>query len=409
MLTFQRWVTAARRLLKADGGRLWGISMAGVPWLAFDGDRLLATEDPGVAGFARAAAGIWSGLKPPELRAANTAIDWSGRRWATCSLPLNPDTAARLLIHEAWHAIQPLLFPGLSAAETEPGREIFDTVEGRVWLRTELTALGAALTSAGTGQRRAAAAALTFRARRYELARPEERQRETLLDITEGLAEYTAWRLTGAPSAQLAEALAAPAPASWTRAFCYRTGPAYGYLLDQLAPRWQFQVNATRDLQALLTQRVGMVADPELDATAYDIDAVRAEETTAQKRIDEIKQRFTTSMRLRIRPGRAEEMRIVFDPRQVWVNDEGTIYGSLTWSDRRGSRLAAHAGALVSSDWTEVWVPLGDAAVNHGITQGEGWKLELSGTWEICSEGGSVVIEPMSSADALSDGSTSGI
>jgi hypothetical protein len=56
----------------------------------------------------------------------------------------------------------------------------------------------------------------------------------------------------------------------------------------------------------------------------------------------------------------------------------------------------ADSGALVSLDWTEVWVPLGDAAVGHGVTQGEGWKLELPQTWQIRCEGASVVVEPPS-------------
>jgi len=397
MLEFQRFVSAARRVLKADDGRLWGVSMAGVPWLAFDGDRLLATEDPGIASFDRTGVGIWSGPKPTELGAANTTVDWAGRRWATCSLPLNPDTAVRLLVHEAWHAIQPQLLPGLSSGESGPGREIFDTVEGRVWLRAELTALSAALGSTGASQRKSAEAALAFRARRYHLARAEERERETLLDIAEGLAEYTGWRLSNGTSMQLAEALTAPAPPSWTRAFCYRTGPAYGYLLDQFAPGWQSHVNAVRDLQALLARNLGN-ADraAELEASSYDVDVIRAEEIAAQKAIDEIKQRFTTSKRLRIRPDSAEQLNVVFDPRQVWVNDEGSIYGYLTWSDGRGSSLVAETGALVCTDWTELWVPLGNATVGHGVTQGEGWQLDLSESWQIRIEGASVVLEPRS-------------
>lgn len=394
-MTFPEWVAAARGFLEEDGGRLWGISLAGVPWLAFDGDRLLATEDPGVAGFERDSAGLWSGPRPPELGVASAPVDWAGRRWATCILPLDPGSAVRVLVHEACHAIQAQLFPGLDSGEWEPGREIFDTVEGRVWLRMELAALGAALTATGARQVRAAAAALTFRDHRCRLARAGERRRETLLDYVEGLPEYTAWRLTGATAAQLAQHLAAPAPASWGRAFCYRTGPAYGYLLDELAPGWQSQVNATRDLQALLARAAGADLDPEAEAAGYGLDEVRTEEAAAQEAIDEIKRRFTTARRLRIRPGPAM-MHISFNPQRVWGHDEGTIYAPLTWFAGGGGRLVADSGALVSADWTEVWVPLGDAVVGHGVTQGDGWTLDLPETWQIRSEGPSVVVEPPS-------------
>lgn len=394
MATFGEWVGSARRLLSADGGQLWGMSLAETAWLAIDGDRLVATEDPNVAGFAPSAEGLWIGPKPPEF-VGNTAVDWVGRRWAMCVLPLDPDEALRLLVHEAWHAIQPQLLPGLDPGEMSPGQDIFDTIEGRVWLRVELSALVSALTSSAGRQRRAAAAALAFRRRRDALARREEQRRERALDLFEGLPEYTGWRLTGATSSDLADRVAAPPPVSWSRSFCYRTGPAYAYLLDDLVPNWRRQLDSVRDLQALLAPAVGDDLDPDAEAVVYGIEAIRAEETASQVAIDAIKERFATRERLRIRPGSAG-MRIGFDPRRVWGSDEGTIYGSFTWSDGLGTRLAADRGALVTSDWKEIWVPLGDARVGRGLTEGDGWTLELSPAWRAHSDGGSVLVEPAS-------------
>lgn len=362
---FAAAVEAARAALVADDGRLWGVSMADVPWLAFDGDRIWLTDDPRVEGYV-VSDGLWTGPRPTGTEASNTAVEWAGRRWASWTLPL-PKDAVRSLVHEAFHVIQPRL---MSPGETVSGSDAFDTVEGRVSLRLELEALARAL----DGDRDAPAQAVAFRDRRVET-----RDQELAQELWEGMAEYTGWRLAGASAADVAAHVRAPAPASWRRHFAYRTGPAYGFLLDQHTPDWRPRIKTTDSLHLLLE------IDGSDSTTTYDIDRIRAEEQRAQAEIDAVTGRFATDALVRIRP---QQMQIVFDPGRVYP---GSIYGGLRWSSNDSASLDA-TYAQVSFPDQEIRVPLGDATVETGTTYGDGWTLTVPPHWSIRRGGAGFIV-----------------
>ena len=108
-------VVAARSesLLVADAGRLWGVRLDTIPWLFVAGQQTYATADPQQSGFVSDGQGLWGGLLPGGIAPANTAVPWAGRTWAMVLLPLPADAVEgkRLLIHEAWHVIQPRALP----------------------------------------------------------------------------------------------------------------------------------------------------------------------------------------------------------------------------------------------------------------------------------------------------------
>jgi len=101
-------VAVARQALARDEGGTFGVRLDTLRWLAVSGSLAYASEDPGVPGFTAGASGLWSGNAPAGVAPANTSLDWAGRRWAMVVLPLPADSveAARLLIHEGWHAVQ---------------------------------------------------------------------------------------------------------------------------------------------------------------------------------------------------------------------------------------------------------------------------------------------------------------
>ncbi len=390
---------------------LWGARGDGARWIFTDGRRHVAS-DPAIDGGALAPMTL-----PPATVIANHAVEIDGRRWAMIRLPLggDEDARARLLVHEVLHTLQPEHLPSGAATEPADGGDHLDSAAGRVWLLLELRALSAALATAGEARRRALSDALVFRAERDRLATPTERARMDALDVVEGLPEYTAWRLAGASDRALADGLARAerATVSWVRAVGYWTGPAYGFLLDQLSTgAWREAVRVGARLPMLLAKAIGAPRTHDaahaaqraavwngatLQATEHARDSVRAHERAT------LRARFVTGPVLRVRP---HALRIAFDPNsQVPLGADGTLMRGLRWSDADGSLLEAPAGALVSADWAWLQLPLDGARplsrlssdgrlTERLVLQGEGWTLTLAPGWRLRAVPEGVEAEP---------------
>jgi hypothetical protein len=403
-------VAATRACEAADGGRLWKRRLDEIPFLFVVDKRMLATADPKLAGFV-AEGGLWSGALPKAMAPANTSVDWAGRRWAMVMLPLPDDDAdaIRLLIHEAWHVVQPAVLPLPPFEQNGAGSALLDGPDGRLWLQLEWRALAAALTTGGRAQAEKIRDALVFRQKRFAIATADERRRETLFDLYEGLAEYTGWKLSNGTPRQFAATILRDAPTrpSFVRSFPYFTGPAYAWLLDQRSPTWIAKLKQQPDLQTLLaaTLPADLPIDPkqaEKAGRAYAIDELRQSEAARwqkrQRRLAELRRRFVDGATLRLRP---HDLRISFDPRdQTPLGDAGTIMANLQWKSDAGGDLHAVDGALVTPDWKELRVPLGDATLSAGrltqplhLTQ-PGWTLTLPAGWHLQEQSASWLATP---------------
>jgi hypothetical protein len=323
---------------------------------------------------------VWTGPRPAGIAASNTSQEWAGRTWATVVLPLPGGQGAvvRLLVHEAFHVVQGGLFPGETNTEYADGMDLLDSAEGRTWLRMELAALGTALESTGAERFSAAADALLFHHRRLAAAHLSEASREHELELWEGLPEYTAWRLTGATSAEVAShTRSLPADRGWSRSFAYHTGPAYGFLLDALRPGWPAEAVRQRDLQALLA---GAVADAR--GEAYGLGEVRRaegeREARHRERLERLRHAYTSSPLLRLP---LNGQMISFNPHDVVPLDGGVHRGNLTWRNEDGSFLEAPAGALVTQDFSEIRLVCAERPEAPGTTSGDGWTLRLAEGW----------------------------
>jgi hypothetical protein len=357
------------------------------------------------------------------MAVANTSVTFAGRAWAMVMLPLPSDRkrAVQLLIHEAWHAAQDRVLPLARADETGAGSELLERPDGRIWLVLEWRALAAALRDQGDSQRQDVQAALAFRARRHLAAAPEERRRERLLDLSEGMAEYTAWKLGDGTAAELTALLTAEAPgaASYVRSFPYADGPAYGFLLDARAPGWTRRLRDTPDAQRLLAATLpnarDLVAALDVEAPRAQI-IERAERAAGPRGLDEIRRReetrwsahqtelarlralFVDGPTLRIRTG---ALQLSFDPRsQVSLGDAGTVMSNLRWTGEHGAELTAPSGGLVDKDWSELRVPLGGIHLTEGSLaaptswSGPGWRLALPSGWRLRRTDASWVATP---------------
>lgn len=398
-----RAVERSREAL-ADLGGLWAIDGRDVEWILTDGTTHHATQRRGGR----------DSLVPITLPAgttiANTSVDVDGRRWAMVVLPLGKDELGqvRLLVHEAMHTFQPELLPRPRNTEAGEGGDFLDGEVGRTWLFLELRALGAAIMARGDAKREAARDALLFRARRDSLAPAAEKVRLDNLDLAEGIPEYTGWRLSGTSDSLLADRLrgADTLRLSWVRGVGYWTGPAYGFLLDQLAgSAWrdaQRQGARPPTILATVLGSTPYALDLEARARRYGAESIRrverARTVANQRRLDSLRTRFVTGPVLRLIPG---SLQISFDPNgQVPLGDQGTVMRNFRWAGTDGAELVARDGALVSPSWNWVQVPLGNAQLEVGTLgaaltlETAEWKLTLPAGWRVVRNGGRVELRP---------------
>ena len=395
----------ADALCRSDAGALWGASLCGPVMLVDPSSRELAASHPDAQGRLVARDGVFVGQLPADAMVANTAVDWSGTRWTQLRWPLPQDLARRrtLLAHEMFHRLQPELS---IAHPAEGSNEHLDTFDGRYFMQLEWRALAAALCTADADARRSAAAdALAFRAARHRLF-PAAASEEAALELNEGLAEYTGVMVGNpAASARIDAALhdlrAHVDDRSFVRSFAYATGPAYGLLLDQAAPRWRDELGQRpRDLGTQLAEAAQITPsldEPVLRAAAARYDGPElhhAETLREQHRIAQLQQnraRFVTGPVLRLD---LRSMRIQFDPNTLQpLPGSGTVYPTMQLSDAWGT-LQVTGGALIQSDWKAVFVQA--PAPEGSLLQGEGWSLRLAPGWSVVAgaRSGDYVLKP---------------
>ena len=383
-----------RTACHGDNGRLWGRSLCG-PLILFDpATRWAAASDSPPEGSFQQNGTVFLGQAPDAVPYANTGFDWAGQRWASVILPLPTDRFARLalLLHEAFHGIQPAL--GLTGPDRLNAH--LDERDGRYWLRLELRAYQVALQTSDDSARVATRDGLLFRARRRGLY-PGADTLEAALELQEGLAEYSGDRLAldylGLPPSRVAQALRRfESRPSYARALGYGTGPALGLLLDRYASGWRNRVrqagvspqlaaalkflppaDSTR-LAAAATERARVYDDGTI-ATAED-----AREVDRQHRLADYRARLITGP---VVVFRQDGLGRTFDPNTlVPFPGEGTVYPLGIFEAGWGKLTVDSLGALVSTDFRLLRIPAPQDATGSTV-RGPGWTLELKDGWTL--------------------------
>ena len=246
----------ADALCRSDAGELWGVSLCAPIMFVDRKTRAIVASQPDKENALAKNGNVFVGKLPEQINIANTAVEWSGVKWAMVIVPLPADKIRRanLLAHEMWHLVQNEIgFPASGAANNH-----LDSRAGRVWLQLEWRALTAALVSLGRQRRRAIADALLFRARRRTIF-PDADKEERQMEMHEGLAEYTGVKLSGSQNPNqfvidrnIAEVLQKE---TFVRSFAYASGPAYGVLLDETKADWRKNLKKEDDLANLLQKQ----------------------------------------------------------------------------------------------------------------------------------------------------------
>jgi hypothetical protein len=370
------WFAEADSLCRRDNGALWGVSLCGPMVFADPVTRTIATNRPPP-----------NAPRPPALGYANAAMEWGGERWSTFvwqAIPGNEIARARLFAHELFHRIQPPIRLYIASAESAPDH--LDTPEGRSWMVLEWRALALALQSSGTRRDAAVRDALAFRAARRGLS-ASAGESERIVEINEGLAQYTGTRLASPTWAEAAadavEQLArAESNESFVRTFAYPSGAAYGLLLEAEAPGWTRRISARDDLGELIGEAMdASPSDPNAASQRYGGEDVRAAEdlrgVRRLARITKLRQRFVEGPVLVFPRGRnASFVTTGVTP----IPGAGTIYPQYRVTGPWGSVEAAHV--LMSLDAATLAVPAPFAIEGQQI-RGDDWTLALADGWEV--------------------------
>lgn len=358
---------------------------------------------------------IWRVTLPTRLPLANTAVDYSGQRWAMLLWPLPENKTERdvLLMHESFHRIQPALgLPAGSGMEAANGH--LDTLEGRIWLRAEMHALHAALIGTGDDRKRALADALLMRVYRRSLW-PQAAEEERELELTEGLAESTGidvalqdWNCR--VKATIENIKTSEGQPSFVRSFAYATGAAYGQLLNMADPGWRRRVTGTFDF-GTATAKAYRMAMPKADEAAAKLTLSRYDGTTIVFE-EELRAEKTKTRNLRYKElfvtGRTVTFPLIksrtsFDPRQITqFPGHGSVYSVIHINDVWGELSVTDGYALVSPEFSRISLPLTQNLVD-GQLSGEGWSATIKKTFRLAPHpkrlGSYVVVEKKEELD----------
>ena len=339
---------------------------------------------------------IFLGLLPETVNIANTALDWGGRRWSMIMLPL-PDSRKKrinLLAHELFHAAQPAL--GFYAHNPENNH--LDSKEGRIYFRLELEALKTAITTDNKQETlQHLQNALKFRAHRQSLF-PGSDSTENLLELNEGICEYTGILHSGRSHTELQQHFAGRIERfhrakSFVRSFAYETVPIYGYLWHLSDRFWHrgiggrtnlgnlfaktFSTSALAGVKSLTIKELGRRYNGLL---IEEEESLRDEKLKAQ--LAEYRRKFVNDPHLFIP---FEKMNMSFDYRIIVpLDDHGTVYPIIRVTDNWGI-LTVENGALIDSNWSGIVVaePEEMAGVE---ARGDGWVLALKPGYSLVRE-----------------------
>ncbi|MBL8543146.1 MAG: hypothetical protein JNJ63_05010 [Hyphomonadaceae bacterium] len=282
---FSREAAAAAELqlmCAADAGRLWGESLCGPLLVASPDTRQAWASQQDQAGvLLRQSQGGWAGALPADVPVANSAVDWAGLRWIMVVGPLPEEPTQRrvLLAGAAWRRIAAAI--GLPASRADASH--LDTERGRTLLRLEMRALATAMLSRARARTEAGRDALAFRMARWNEF-PGAAAAEASLDRYEGLAAYTGVRLGLPDNPQIFAARTLDQydrRQALGRTYAAATGPAYGLLLDEIAPGWRSQLGSHAPADLLVSPlRAALLSGRDLDRAMerYGAAAIAAEE-----------------------------------------------------------------------------------------------------------------------------------
>lgn len=332
------------------------------------------------------------GSLPNDVNIANTAIKWNGKEWAMIMLPLstNKNSRVNLIAHELFHKAQ----PSLGFKNSSPENSHLDQKEGRIYLRLEMEALKHSIRASSKHETKTHLKnALIFREYRNMLY-PKSDTTENMLELSEGIAEYTGMIICGRSKDEVKKHLEKSIDKfqslpSYIRSFAYFSTPVYGYLLMKSNSKWNKEISNKTNLTKYFEKEFKIVIPKDLKESVktisneYNGATIVAEETVRdennKKLIIEYKSKFIDQPHFIIRLGK---MSVSFNPQNIMSLEKyGNVYPTIRISDKWGI-LTVKNGALMSPTWQNITVTI-PTSIDAKQISGEGWTLELADGYDI--------------------------
>ncbi|NIG52857.1 hypothetical protein [Chitinophaga sp. Cy-1792] len=378
----------------ARGQKVWNLPLYGPMIFVEPNSRVAYTNVPDSAGiFIKKQEGVYVGKLPADIILANTATLWQNRLWTLVLWPLPSDKDERLslMMHESFHRIQ----RQLNLPDNSPTVDHLATMYGRVYFLLELQALKAALNKPVEQRKNDLSNALLFHRKRQQLF-PATFPRERILEMNEGLAEYTGMIL-GRPAASIHQHLndeidKTASKKSIIRSMAYVTGPVYGYLLYEKFPAWTRNIDSTSSLSALVEKYYHLktpepITDVALNKMAKQYNGaaiLQTEKEKEDKRLVKVARYTHRFAELPVLVINLENMSIGFNPNNLFdLGQLGTVYPTAEVNDVWGKLIVTDGGMLMK-DWKVVTLSAPEyISVENNTAKGSGWELQLNNGWEI--------------------------
>jgi hypothetical protein len=353
-------------------------------------NRIIVANTQDDEGFLKERENFFTGKLPESQGIANTTFYWKGKQWTMLLWPISGDTFERnqLIFHESFHCAQVRLGINLPNAENPH----LETKEGRLWLQLEWLALLNALDTSKNIQ--SIEDALIFRNYRRSLFQNSD-STENMLELLEGIAEYTGIKLSGRNSIETLEYLSqmvdsARNRTSYYRTFPYTSGPLYCFLIEQMDINWRKDILDIYDLGLYLKNICSVNIPDDLRSEAekrsirYDRDKIVESENLREKRILKKKDKIiSTFINGPILSLPIKKPNIEFSPLNMMaIDDKGTYYKTLRLVDVWGI-LIVQEGAFIKNDWSAVNVSAKEMKRDLSMITGNGWNLKLDDGWEL--------------------------
>lgn len=366
---------------------LWNKDLYGPILLVDPKTRQVFANESDTMGVFKYDGNIFSGILPDNINIANTSINFSGKRWAMIMLPLprNKKDRINLLAHESFHTVQ----PSLGFVLYNPENNHLDQKDGRIYLRLELEALKKAVQSSSRKEvQQHLTDALTFRKYRHLIYTGSD-STENLLEINEGIAEFTGFVVSKRTKKQakghfingINSFLTNP---TFVRSFAYHTTPVYGYLLFSKSKKWNKEITTKTDLTDYFIKAFNVNIPNDLEVAVerlsdiYNGKTIIQEETAREEEtkrlVAEYKHKFIEQPHFEIQ---FEKMNVSFDPRNIIpIEDKGTVYPNIRVTDLWGI-LTVENGALMGVNWDKISIT-NPITIEENKIVGDGWTLELT-------------------------------
>jgi hypothetical protein len=383
-------------ICRQDNGKLWGVNLYGATMIVIPSSRYVVANQQDKNNKLTVRNNVFMGKLPETISISNTSLNWDGENWTMVSWDAISEedrfSRNKLFVHESWHRTQNEIgIPPVISSNSH-----LDNLQGSILLKLEFTILKQAyLINEKTDKVALLNDALTVRQYR-QLLFPDNNENQ--FERHEGMAEYTGFKLCGLSSDILKKVMAKQLELSinkdgFTNSFAYISGPAYGFLFDELTSNWIAEIIAGKSLpdvglsitgNQLINDSLILKKEVKIITNKHNAEKLIISEIEKFKirneLNDEYKHRFSNGDQLII-PN--NNINFSYNPHEalIPIDNIGVVYKTMRLVGDWGI-LEVSNGILRTNDWSAFIINAPKSKQDGTIIEPT-YKLELKDGWRI--------------------------